>query len=189
MLTPLRGESMALARFLMHVPGLIVRQKLSFAEIIAPLAVELAPCYWITFIQSGGPFSGDWLSESPRHTEKIERKRFDVPAMNDGALCCWRPHTFPPLAKHVRLDEWSSFWAVRCSDDEAVERLLRFKGDWHETLGDELARTAREADLYLMYPDGWWEIYTRHEDWRRKCQAAFADSFERSWKKAGESPF
>ena len=167
----------------MHIPGLIVPENLSFAEIIAPLAVELAPCYWIVRVQAGGPF----LNASPSVADKIERKRFNEVDFDDDRIC-WRSHTFPPLAKHVRWDEWSYFVAVRCSDEVAVERLSRLEGNWRQTLGDELARTTDDADLYLMYPDGWWEIYTRHEDWRRKCHAAFAGSFERSWKKAGESP-
>lgn len=187
MLTPLRGESMAPARFLMRVPGLIVPENLSFAAIIAPLAVELAPCYWTTCIQSGVPFDGRWIQASSSNARKVESKRFNAATCADDCTC-WSPHTFPALAKHVVLDEGSHFWAVRCTDEEAAERLNRIVAKLYDPREKDLVYTADESDVYLMYPDGWWEIYTRHEDWRRKFQAAFQGSFDRSWKRAGECP-
>ena len=45
-----------------------------------------------------------------------------------------------------------------------------------------------QADFFLFYGDGWWEMYTPHAQWRRKFRSAFPKSYERSWRKAGEPP-
>jgi hypothetical protein len=46
----------------------------------------------------------------------------------------------------------------------------------------------RLSDMFLMWADGWWELYMPHEDWRRKFRKAFPEAYERTWQSAGESP-
>jgi hypothetical protein len=164
----------------MKAPGLIRPEDRSFAEIIRPLAAEVAPCYWAVCHQSGGPFDSHLAINNPR----IEEKRLDVAACHYTDISCWRPFTFPLLAAHVRLDEWTQFAAIR--GDEARLRELAAsskKQDFAQFFGVE-----QPADLLLLYVHGWWEAYSPHFEWRKKVRIAFPQSYERSWRKRGEPP-
>lgn len=44
----------------MNLPGLIVPEYHPLAEIIRPLAAEVAPCHWAVYHQSGGRSTRFW---------------------------------------------------------------------------------------------------------------------------------
>lgn len=106
----------------MNSPGLIVPEYRPFAEIVQPLTAEVGPCHWVVCHQSGGPFDSHLAMNEPR----VEKKRLDVAACDYTDISCWRPFTFPLLAAHVRIDEWTQFAAIRV--DEAGLRELAASG-------------------------------------------------------------
>lgn len=164
------------------LPGVILPTNLTFAEVIRPLRAEVGLCYWLVDHQSGSPFDSLYVSE---HAQKFEKKRLDVQIGPRSAVSCWRPHTFPRLAEHVCLDEWTQLWGIKCDEAEVSDRVKWL--DAHPQLTSD-AFSPMGADILLLWPDGWWEIYTSHDDWRQKLRRAFPNSYERSWRKAGEPP-
>lgn len=52
------------------LPGLVHSADLKFAEVIRPLAAEIAPCYWLIRHQSGGPFNSLFVSQNEALFEK-----------------------------------------------------------------------------------------------------------------------
>lgn len=162
-------------------PGLVLPASLEFAQVVRPLAAETSPCFWLIRHQSGGPFGSLLVSQNEG---PFDKKRLDLTACHYADWSCWRPHTFPRLAESTRLDEYVFFFAVRRGEAEMsdwVTEYIRIKVGILDYL-------KREADLFLFYGDGWWEMYSPHAQWRRKFRSAFPKSFERSWRKAGEPP-
>lgn len=171
----------------MGFPGIVLARKPRLPTILRPLATELAPCYWLVDVQ-WGPFKPGWQFGSAENEALIAKKLVDVPACRDVISTCWGPHTFPRLAEHVVIDEWSYFFAMKCRKDDVdrraewiVPRIGRLGADFFDGLGDV-------ADLFLVHADGWWEFYSPHATWRAKFAAAFPRSVERSWREAGEAP-
>lgn len=164
------------------LPGVILPTDLAFAEVIRPLAAEVGMCFWFVDHQSGGPFDSLYISA---HEQLFEKKRLDVLIGPNSYVSCWRPYTFPRLAEHVRLDEWTRFWGIQCNEAKASGRV-RWLDAHSPSINDALGPMG--ADILLLWPAGWWEIYTSHDDWRQKLRRAFPNSYERSWRKAGEPP-
>lgn len=171
----------------MHSLGLIVPENLSFAEIIAPLVVELAPCYWIVDILAGDGefiFDWNWRQSSQEHLKQADDCTFKLPCQDWRFTCCCRPGTFLALAAHVEVCEWSYFAAVRCGNVEAESELTRLCKDdfgsdpWYEQMKDEV-------DLFLCWPDQYWETYSRHDEWNEKLRAAHPSCYDRppNWRK------
>jgi hypothetical protein len=168
----------------MRPSGLILPGNRSFREVIHPLAVEVAPCFWIIDDQQG-PFNSSWRDANE---SIVDRKSFGVPACRNTSSSCWRPHTFPRLAGHVYVDEWTYFFAMRCREEEVPQRAEWIVRHIGEFTGDFFGLLSSFADLFLFQADGWWELYTSHVEWRRKFRDSHPKSFERSWKQAGEPP-
>lgn len=164
------------------LPGIVLPKDLTFAEVIRPVAAEAGLCFWLVDHALGGPFDSLYVSA---HEELFEKKRLDVPVGPNSAVSCWRPYTFPRLADRVLLDEWTHFWGIKCAEAELSDRVKRL--DAHPQLTND-SFCCMGADILLLWPDGWWEIYTPYAEWRRKLQCAFPSSYERSWRKAGEPP-
>lgn len=169
------------------LPGIVVAADLAFAKVIPPLAAELAHCFWFIGHQSGGPFDSLYVEAN---AALFEKQRLDVAVLAyrsavvpDSWVSCWRPHTFPRLAERVRLDEWTRFWGLRCTEADVPDRVR-----WLDAHPDLTPESFAHADILLIWPAGWWEIYTPHAAWRRKFRQAFPQSYERSWRKAGEPP-
>ena len=170
----------------MEFPGIILAGEQKLSAVMHPLAAELAPCYWLLDVQSG-PFDSRWLDASPENQAMVERKWVNVPAC-DGSASCWRPHTFPQLADHVVIDEWTYFFAMNCREEDLarraewiVRRIGKMDAEFFGGLGGV-------ADLFLFHADGWWEFYAPQAAWRVKLAAAFPTGVERSWREAGEPP-
>lgn len=162
----------------MKLPGLILPERRPFAEIIRPLVAEVGPCHWAV-CQSGGPFDSLLAMKEPR----VNAKRLDVAACRNTDISCWRPFTFPLLAAHVRLGEWTQFAAIRGDDTKVRELAASGKQDFAKLFAVE-----QPADLFLLYVEGWWEVYTPHVEWGKKLRVAFPKSYERTWRKMGEPP-
>lgn len=171
----------------MAEPGIILKGNFSFQEVLTPLTQESSGAYWIVDVQQG-PFNSEWLSSSKVNEVKVNRKRLDIPTLADTSVTCWRPYTFPALANHVIVDECSYFAACFCSEAEIQERSARI---W-ELLGankqEEWDRLLSLSDIVFFQVDGWWEIYTRHNSWRRQFRDRFEHAYERSWRHAFEAP-
>lgn len=169
-------------------PGIIVAGSFGLSKALQPISVEVAPACWIVDVQSG-PFDSRWVYASPDNENIVNRKWIDVPALADTSAGCWRPHTFPRLAEHTIVDEWSYFYAFRCAEDQVVERATNIaqlnRGGFSADFFDRLPFV---ADLFLMHVDGWWEYYSHHAEWRQKILAAFPGAFVRSWRETGASP-
>ena len=163
-------------------PGLVLSENRSFSEVIRPLTTEIAPCFWLIRHQSGGPFDSLFVSQNE---SLFSRKRFDVPACRNTDCSCWWPHTFPRLAEHVFLDEYTSFLALRCDEDRVREWA---EAHAQQFTGECFGPLEQQADLFLLYGDGWWEMYTPRADWQQKLRLAFPQCYARSWRKAGEPP-
>jgi hypothetical protein len=166
--------------------GLILPGCHSFRAIIEPLD-GLTNCFWL--IDSQQPlFRSHWRYGSPENEARCEKQWFDVLACRNSSSSCWRPHTFPPLAKQVVVEESTYFFAMLCGEEEVpkrVEWIVQHIGDF---TGEFFSRLGQEADLFLFHGDGWWELYTHHLVWQRKSSEAFSKSYKRSSRKAGRSP-
>jgi hypothetical protein len=168
-------------------PGVVLPGYLPFRAVIQPLAVEVAPCFWLIDDQSG-PFDSRWVYASPANEALRERKWFDAPECRNTSASCWRPHTFPRLAEHIVVDEWTYFFAMRCREDEVPQRAAWIVRHIGKLTGEFFEHLSRAADLFLFHADGWWELYTHHVGWSRKFRPVFPASYERSWQKAGQPP-
>lgn len=171
----------------MRSPGIILPGSRPFHEIIRPLSVEVAPCFWLIDDQQN-PFGSTWLWASPENEAIVERKHFDAPACRDTSASCWRPFTFPRLAKHVIVDECTYFFAMRCPKEDVSRRAVWIVPEIGKFTGEFFSYMDENVDLFLMQVDGWWELYTSHAEWRRKFRESFPESYERSWRMAGEPP-
>jgi hypothetical protein len=163
------------------LPDLVIGTDLKFADVMRPLAAEVAPCFWLVDHESGGPFGSLLVG---RNEALLEKQRFDVAVCHNTDCSCWRPHTFPRLAEHLRLDEYTHFFALRSGEDEVREWAEQYA----RRLTHEFGRLEQQADLHLIYGDGWWEMYTPHADWHRNFREAFPKFYKRSCRKAGQPP-
>jgi hypothetical protein len=93
--------------------------------VIQPLAVEIAPCFGLIDAQTG-PFDSRWLHASKEHESIRERKWFDAPACRSSSSSCGRSHTFPRLAEQIIVDEWTYFFAMRCTEEQVPQRASSF---------------------------------------------------------------
>jgi hypothetical protein len=171
----------------MRPSGLILPGYRSFREVVHPLAAGVAPCFWVIDDQQG-PFDSRWLYASPENEALVEKKLFDAPACRNTSSSCWRPHTFPRLAEHVYVDEWTYFFAMRCSDEEVPQRAEWVVRHIGKLTGDFFGHLSQVAELFLFHADGWWELYTSDVEWRQRFRDSFPESFERSWQRAGDPP-
>ncbi len=153
-------------------------------DIIAPLADEVARCYWLVDTQSG-PFRDGYLPEQ----EAVYEKLFvEVERCRDTSTTCWRPGTLPRYAKEVVIDEWTYLFGMRCDEKSVPERagwLCSWVGKFDS---DFFARLGVVADLFVMHVDGWWEVYTGHDEWQQRLRTAFPQSLKRSSGEVGRPP-
>jgi hypothetical protein len=171
--------------------GIVVKSQYSFETVCRPLAGFLRYCYLIIDSQLGWPFDRSWR-DLPESEKVLEAQYFDVPECRYSASSCWRPRTFPKLAPHVILDEWTSFYAIEATDEEdarvragriALNDVGDLSAEFFETLDNLVA-------LFMFSPDGWswWEFYSSRPYLYQAIRAAFPAWIERSTKTAGQPP-
>ena len=164
--------------------GLVIPRPAGLPAVLAPLANELAHCYWLIDTQSG-PFRDYSL---PGREAVYDKLLVETDACRDTSCSCWRPGTLPRYARQVVVDEWTYLFAMQCDRAAVSERaawLWRQSGKFDDAF---FAGLSAVADLFFMHGDGWWEVYTPHDDWRCELRSAFANSFTRSAAEAGRPP-
>jgi hypothetical protein len=168
------------------VNGLILDGYRTLAEICAPLAAELARCFWVFDCQSG-TFRSSYESEE-RNQALAERLWWDVPALANSSSCGLRPGSLPQFADQLMFDEWTYYFAIDAPEQLALTRataLAPHIGDFSEPF---LRTLDGLADLFICHADGWWEFYCGRPDWSRRLASAWPGCFERGLGKAGEPP-
>ena len=164
--------------------GLVIRQTMPLKTILAPFAAELSKCYWLIETQSG-PFRDHHLPDKEAAYEKLF---FETDACRDSSCTCWRPGTLPRHAEQVVIDEWTYLFAMRCDESSVAQRASWLRRKLGRFDAEFFAKLGEVSDLFLMHVDGWWEIYTAHEEWQREFRIAFPRSLKRSAGEAGRPP-
>jgi hypothetical protein len=164
--------------------GFVLPGQVPLSEICKPLALELSRCFWLVDVQSGLFRSRFDLTE-----DLVERLSWPHPATEQSSTRGLRPGSIPHLAPHLKVDEWSYYFAIDTAEEEAFERVWKLAprvGDLSEAFLEHLDEL---ADLFIMHVDGWWEMYSGRPDWIRRLRDAWPDLQERPLCLAGVSPW
>jgi hypothetical protein len=167
--------------------GLVLDGYRSLPEVCAPLAAELARCFWAVNLQSG-PFDSLWMFETEANEALVESLRCEVPALENSSTCVLRPGSIPRPADRLIVDEWSYYFAIDAPEQQALIRataLDRHIGDFSEPF---LRTFDGLADLFICHANGWWEFYCVRADWSHRLLSAWPDCFERDLRQAGQPP-
>jgi hypothetical protein len=165
--------------------GLILDGKRSFAEVCAPLADDLADCFWA--LDSDWQIDHGWYYESDENEDLVRSLRWNLPALA-GRFAGFRSGIVPLLADRILVDEWSFFFAIKGPENRAAAqatRLAGYAGAYSETF---LRDIECYADLLLCHIDGWWEFYSGRADWLERLLSAWPGCVERDVSRATESP-
>jgi hypothetical protein len=168
-----------------HV-GLVLPGYRPLTDILAPLADELAGCFWLVDVQLG-VFNAEWMLEEANET-LLEKLFWRVPGFKNSSTLGLRPGSLPRLAPHLNVDEWSYYIAIDRPEDEALkcaERLARHNNYVAEPFLKQLETL---WDLFICHADGWWEFYSAREDWYQRLQGAWPEVRERAVREAGTPP-
>ena len=157
-------------------------------DMLAPLADELARCFWVVDVQPS-PFDSLWVFESPENEALLERQLWEVPAFADSSPVGLRPGSLPQLADVMRQDEFSYYFAIDAPEEQALRRATALKGH----IGDFSEHFLREhvgtiADLFVCDADGWWEFYCAREKWTARLRGAWPELRRRALGRAGKAP-
>jgi hypothetical protein len=167
--------------------GFALDGRRSLREVCAPLADELARCFWVIDLYSG-PLKILWLYESLENEALADRQAWDVPAYRGGLTRGFRPGTLPRLADQFVFDEQSYYFAIDAPEDEALRRAAGLNGHIG-VFGEPFLRDLdRAADLLIAHVDGWWEFYCGRADWVRRLRAAWPELEERPLGRAFTPP-
>lgn len=156
--------------------GLVVPHAIELRAVLAPLAADLAKCYWLIDAQSG-PFRDNLPGQNEAVYDEL---LVETDACRGTSCSCWRPGTLPRLADQVVVDEWTYLFAMQCDETGVPERAEWLRPRLGKFDADFFAGLPAVADLFVIHADGWWEVYTSREDWQCELRVAFPDAFERS---------
>jgi hypothetical protein len=159
----------------------------SLREVCAPLADELAHCFWVIDLYSG-PLKILWLYESEENETLADRQEWAVSAFRDSSTRGFRPGTLPRLADQFVFDEQSYYYAIDAPEDEALRRAAALGGHIGDLSERFLRDLDRAADLLITHVDRWWEFYCGRADWARRLRAAWPELEERSLDRAFTPP-
>ncbi|HQR06004.1 MAG TPA: hypothetical protein PLN21_04230 [Gemmatales bacterium] len=166
--------------------GLVLNGYYSLKEICAPLSAEWAECFCVVDVQ-GGPIKSLWVFDSPENESLYEQLYWEIPACKNTSTHGFRPGTFPRLAEHFNVDEWSYYYAIHASEHEALQRATALAPHGAFSMSF-LEHLDEYADLFVCHGDGWWEFYTGHGDWFKKLKAWWPDWRERPVSQASKPP-
>lgn len=169
------------------LPGLVLDGDRSLPEVPAPVADELARCFWVVDIQCG-PLDSRWVYASPKNEALVGRLAWSVPAFENTSTFGFRPGTVPRLARRFLVDGWSYYWVIDAAEPEALRRATALAGHVGDFSREFLRRPDEVAALFICHGDGWWEFFTHRPDWHRQLRAGWPECRERSLAKAGSSP-
>ena len=156
--------------------GLILNGRRSFAEVCAPLALELADCYWA--VDHDWQIDHEWYYESDDHQALVDSLRWDLPSLR-GRFAGFRPGLVPRLADRLIVDEWSFLYAIEGPDTRAEARATRL-ASYEGVYSTAFIRNIEcYADLLLCHIDGWWEFYSARPDWLERLRSAWPGCQER----------
>ena len=164
--------------------GLVLDGEHSLPEVCAPLAADLRRCFCVVDIQAG-PLDSLWLFASLEHERTVEELSWKLPSFANTSTRGFRAGSWPRLAAHLLVDEWSYYYFIDAPEAEASARASKLAthiGDFSE---DYLQRLDRHADLFICHGDGWWEFFTGRPEWHRTLFSQLAGCRERSLAQAG----
>jgi hypothetical protein len=143
--------------------GIIVENNIKFCELFEPIINEFENLYWLADFQSC-PFNFDWRNESEENEGFIEGIYIETPLLKNTSTQLWRPGTLPKTAPYIYFDEWSFLTGLKSTEDNIGKLITEFY------VGQFLCRKYFEsvdlyAQIFIVYVDGWWEIYTNHKQW------------------------
>ena len=167
--------------------GIIVRGYIPIPEILKPWEPEASESCWLISAQSG-PFKSEWTQASSENKALVDNQFIWTKACADSCSSCWLPGTLPRLAPHIKLDEWTYLFAMRCNEVDVERRaawISRGIGKYDEKFFKELESA---SELFAMHVDGWWEIYSNQPGVYDRYLRAFPAASERSWKLVTEGP-
>jgi hypothetical protein len=168
----------------------------SLGEVCAPLADELARCYWLLDLYSG-PWDIMWLWESAENEALADRQEWAVPGSEGGMPRGFRPGTLPRLADRFVFDEQQYYYAIDATDEADAARraaaLYRHQRDAGGLREPFLRGVDAAVDLMIAHVDGWWEFYCGRPDWVARLRAAWPAELEerpidRAWTPPGRPP-
>ncbi|QDV80694.1 hypothetical protein [Botrimarina mediterranea] len=164
-------------------PGLIVRGYLTLDEIVAPILAEASQLCWWVNVQSG-PFDPLW-HYADKNEELVES--FQIQTSTECTL--WKTGFVSTLSPHVVVDEWSYFYGSAVDSVEFVRRAIESDKLFRSgsQMAEFLAYLCDNKDLFLIYVDGWWEIYDGNDSRRQRFKDYFSDASLTSWRYSEEN--
>ena len=148
----------------------------SLTEVFQPVLTEFESLYWLVDFQSG-PFDSRWVTESPDNERRSEAICVDFPLLENSSTQLWNPGALPELSSLVQVDEWSYLIGIRA--DEASIRptaaalfpIIDCRGHF------SLELIHQRAEIFMVYVDEYWEVYSKHTEWLERLQHQWAGEF------------
>ena len=133
----------------------------SFTDILSPIFSHLDSLHWIVDCQSG-PVKSDWIFASEENKRSFEGAHIAVPAFDSTSTRLWRSGSLSRFRRELFFDEWSYCVGFKSDDADAIERagrigFPRFRNEFYEII-------EREAELFAVQVDGWWEFYPANNE-------------------------
>ena len=148
----------------------------SLTEVFQPVFNEFEPLYWLVDFQSG-PFDSLWITEHPDNERRFEAICVDFPLLENSSTQLWNPGTLPELSSLVQVDEWSYLIGIHA--DEASIRPIAAALfpiiDRRDHFSLELIHQL--AEIFMVYADQYWEVYSKHGEWLERLQRQWAGEF------------
>ncbi len=130
---------------------------------------DMSRFWWVVDIQQG-PFDGLWIYENAENEARHDDAFVEFEGLGDTSTYLLKPGTFPELAEHLIIDEHSYIAAFSSTDPGAA--LAHFRRFYLEYQGTYDEGWRKGSELLLIYPDGWWEVYTQNGDIERQMRIA-----------------
>jgi hypothetical protein len=144
--------------------GIIVEYDANFCEMFKPIIEEFERFYWLADFQSW-PVDFDWSHENEENKRFVEEICLELPLLANTSTQVWRPGTLPKLAPYIHFSEWSYLTGLKCDENDVGRLIAEFffcKGFLYR---EYFQLVDLYAEIYIVYVDQWWEIYTNRKQW------------------------
>jgi hypothetical protein len=154
-----------------NMQGIILNYNVSLKDIIRPIKNEVSELYWLTVLQSG-PFNLQFSYTNPSLQKTIEDALLNFANIANTSMNVWKPNGLTEYTEFILIDEWSYFIGIKCNEDniENIANEFNIPCYMNKEFFDKIKQY---TEIFILYVDEWWEIYTDNKAWNKKILGHF----------------
>jgi hypothetical protein len=142
--------------------GLYCKSEQSFTVLLKPLLHELDTLWWIVDCKRIPIRGGEQV---------LDGMVFKVPAFESTSTWLWRPGSLSKLGDALQCGNWTYFLGFNAAESDAPDTAVRLRSSGTLWSAEFFETLQKEAEIFLVQVEGWWEFYPRRPEWFKQIQS------------------